>query len=823
MGLTPPLMQRGKYLFICLLFLVTGTDLNAQRAINQNFSWPESDRAEVQQDLFTRSVDHAILQIPIPGEQLEYKVKTNPYIKTISSANNPNFQTFSGRDSVNQPVFGYFNEEGVHLSIYKNGAIISISPLRNKSDAYIMTSTSDPESVGDFICGTEDLPEIGVRNGGNSKACQSQNYSSLTFNLFVACTGEWGSYYGSKSAAEQGIADHISALNALYLFELNISFNLITDNSYIYTNSSTDYFNPSNGSMAMQARSFFNTYIDDSQYDIGHVFHKLNSSGTSAAGSAYVGVTCNNSYKGGGYTSTSRPNRISFNIQIFGHEIGHQLGANHTFYGSRDNCSGSQRSNGDGFEPGSGSTLMSYEGQCGSHNLAGPQSSVLYFNTHSVSQILSRINSQSSCGFKSGSGSNISINIPRDFSIPKRTPFDLTATGGNGAYAYIWEQYDTDSRAADNTRSDPINGGNYISTPMYRSYDPSPQGNHRSFPSKDVQSSGTIKRGEVYATVARDITMRLMTRSGGVIRCDEMTVNVRNASPFVIEKPVKNEMVQLNENASGSSSMMTVEWETGDTENYGFPTIDIYYSTDGGEPYPYLLADNVPNDGEHQVRPPDVNTNTARLKIMLTDGTGQMAIYNENRGNFTVSFATLPIEIAEFSGTSSEDHHILSWTLNNTGEHIEAVNLEYSYDGIFYKTVSLADFEVLNSHSQWEDEYQSFFTDGPKTYYRLSIENVQGDKTLSAVLALKNQASDNELFKLFPNPTGTMEVQVRFGRYLNPDAKVVVWSVKGQKMYETKVALRSRSMSIPVSWPEGIYIVELQNGAERHHKKLMVK
>ncbi len=645
----------------------------------------------------------------------------------------------------------------------------------------------------------------------------------MTFELFVACTGEWGQKLGSKLAARQAIVNHVTELNALYTAELNIYFNLTTENQFLYTSPSLDPFNPGTGGLADQARNFFNDKVTTS-FDIGHVFHYLGTSGgLSASGVAYLNSSCLENFKGGGWTGTNSPGSVNFNMQVFGHEIAHQMGADHSFYGMKGNCTAGQRSEGSGFEPGAGSTIMSYQNQCGSDNLDGPQSSTLYFNTHSVSQILQRVNDQSSCGSRTGRGANLSIEIPGGFSIPKNTAFDLTATGGNSAYSYIWEQYDSDNTSPSETQANPINAGNYTKTPMYRSYDPSPDGNHRSFPSKEVQASGITNRGEVYANVARNITMRHMTRSGGNIRCDEMTVTVRNAPAFEIESPLKDDLIALSKSPTRASDKITVLWETGGTEINGFPNIDIWYSVDGGQSFPYLLAGDVPNNGEYRVRPPEIDTDKARLRIMLSDGTGRMAIYHENRGNFTVSFSITPIEIVEFNGTVKDDHHALSWVINNTGEYIRAVHLEYSYDGITFNSIALPDFESLNAETQWIDNYQSYFVDGLKTYYRLSIENGMSKKTYSSIVALRNEKTDDQFVNIHPNPVVYKEAQMELQNYLQPDARISVRSISGQQLWETRSMPKSKNISIPFSFPNGVYIVQVDNGNEIYHKKVVVQ
>lgn len=818
-GLSGPVRLLFVIVFFCTLSIA-----KAQTSGTTTFTWPKESRIQTQQELFTRSHTEVSLDIPLPGNPVQFSIQSKSFIKQADGTSDRSYQTFSGRNNQDHPVFGYFDGDQIYLSYFQNGEIITISPGK-EPDHYTIGSSKDLEAMGAIQCAVNNTPDVEVRRGGSSVPCQTQSYSSLTYNLFVVCTGEWGQELGSISAARQAIMNNVNALNALYTGEMNISFNLVMDDDFIYTDPDSDPFDPAGVNRAEQARQFFVDSVNVSAFDIGHVLHYMDvpSGYISGSGVAYLPASCSAFYKGGGWTGTSSPGNTGFNLKIFGHEIGHQLGAHHTFYGSEGNCTARQRSNGHGFEPGSGSSLMSYEGNCGSHNLDGPRSPFLYFNTHSVNQILNRINGQSGCGTKLGNSTILPVTLPADFSIPKNTPFDLIATSPNNALSYTWEQYDTDGEVADDVRCHPINAGQYTTTPLYRSYAPSAEGRHRSFPSKDVQMSGSIEKGEVYATKARDITMRLTTRSGGNIQCEEMTVTVRDDPAFKILSPVQDDMIALSKSATRAAQNLTVLWETGDTETNGFTHVDIYYSLDGGQTYPYLLAEEVPNDGEHEVRPPEIDTDMARLKIVLTDGAERMAIYNQNQGNFTVGFSVTPLEIEQFDGAVFGNHHRLSWKLNNTGIPIQTVNMEYSYDGIHFTPVKVDGYELLNSESQWKSAYESYFTEGIKTFYRLAVHNIQNKITYSRVVSLNNETESAEFLHVYPNPVSTADLHLTFQKHLRPDADLSVWSINGKPLQKIHIHGRSKSLKIPFTYPAGVYVLKVTNGQEVYRHKVIVQ
>src|SRR5690606_571764 len=216
------------------------------------------------------------------------------------------------------------------------------------------------------------------RRGGNSIACQNQNYQNWSFRLFVACTGEFGNHLGSKPNASLAIVRLVSHMNSFYTNEMGIHFTLVLDDRFIYTDSSEDPFSPESSSpnLAEQARRFFRDSVDAGLYDLGHVMHKLSTSSGNLLGSviAYLRSLCDGTYAAGASTATRHPVTLNCTLNILVHEIAHQLGADHSFYASLRNCSGGNRSAANRFEPGAGSTLMSYESNCGSHTLGGPPS-----------------------------------------------------------------------------------------------------------------------------------------------------------------------------------------------------------------------------------------------------------------------------------------------------------------------------------------------------------------------------------------------------------------------------------------------------------------
>jgi hypothetical protein len=204
-----------------------------------------------------------------------------------------------------------------------------------------------------------------------------------------------------------------------------------------------------------------------------------------------------------------------------------------------------------------------------------------------------------------------SVQAGASFTIPKQTPFQLTAIGNdpNGdPVSYCWEQRNLGPAQAAVGGQFPDNG----SSPIFRSWSPvsSPV---RVLPRLVNLLSNTVPKGEYLPTTNRTLNFRVTARDnraacGGMAMAD-MAVTVNAASgPFRVLSPNTNILL---------AGQQTVTWAVANTNVAPVNTasVNILLSTDGGNTFPTVLASATPNDGSEPIVLPNVNATLARVRV----------------------------------------------------------------------------------------------------------------------------------------------------------------------------------------------------------------
>lgn len=558
------------------------------------------------------------VDIPLPdGRNVVLDVYETSVMAPELAAKFPEIRTYIARGRDNRAIHGRldFTYRGFHGMLQTPGGQVFVDPRGRASNRYYVSYYREDfqplEPREPFTCPVgEDhrVGELPASRPGLSLAPQFGD-EVRTYELAVAATGEYTAQVGgTKSAAMSAIVSTINRVNQVVLRDLSVQFTLVSDNDdVIYTNASTDPYTNSNKNMMLtENQSNLDSVIGSGNYDIGHVF------GDGGGGVAYVAVFCYGFYKGQGVSGLGFAGGDPFDIDIVAHEMGHQLGAQHTFNAVEGFC-GDSRDGPSAVEPGSGSTILAYPGFCGADNVLQSSADPMY-STKSIDQIIAHTvnGSGDACADTSLSGNTPpTASAPSSSTIPAETPFELTGGAsdpdGGDILTYSWEQIDAGT-ASD---ADVVLNNNAI----FRAFEPGSDPT-RVFPRLQDLLDNTTILGEVLPDISRDLNFRLIVRdqNGGVDGADTLVTVHDTGQAFEI----------TSQNAAGNlpkNSLVDVTWDVAGTVSspINCANVDISLSTDGGSTFAHDLATGTPNDGMQSVTTPDVDASQGRIKVKCSD------------------------------------------------------------------------------------------------------------------------------------------------------------------------------------------------------------
>jgi len=621
----------------------------------------------------SNSTSNTIITLPNGDGKMEnFKVYENPVMDPALAAKYPEIKSYVAVGVENPSARAYFSSSPLgfkSMILYPDQSAVFIEPITDDLNTYTVYKKSDKkDSLDKFECDVIDDATIStVKPTINTSGLRGADDAKLrTFRLAMSCTGEYAAYYGgTKAAVLAGMNNTLTRINGIFERDFGVRLVLIANNdAIIYTNPTTDpysdYINKVNWKTESQAN--FTNNIGNANYDIGHLL----GAGTVNSGDAGTrGSVCSDTAKGRAYTCATATTYQGdqFDIDYVAHEMGHQLGAQHTFtYVSEGSVAQ--------LEPGSGSTIMTYAGVTVKDIVAHPDA---YFHAISIEQVTDIIKTKT-CPTITITGNAIPVvNAGADYTIPKGTPFMLTGSATdantNDALTYSWEQMDL------GTPTTTVPSATSTSGPLFRSYAPN-NSPTRYFPNINTILAGlTTTAGRYIASealpgVARTLNFRLTVRDnragGGANNTDDMIVTVDGvAGPFSVD--TQNTAVSY---AAGTSQ--TINWTVAGTNANGVncATVDILLSTNGGQTFPTVLLAGTPNDGSQNIVIPNMPGTTNRIMVK---GSNHI-FFDVNNANFTItgsgSTDTLAPTVVTLSasGTTTSSTN-LSWTAatDNTG------------------------------------------------------------------------------------------------------------------------------------------------------------
>ena len=571
--------------------------------------------------------------LPMPdGDYLEVLVEKSPVMAPDLAAKFPEITTYRVVAVDNPTVTGRLDltPAGFHGMLTTPDGTVYIDPEDISVDRYRSFWRHDAGQPDEpWECGVHASPDdhfadlllessaVGLPSGTQLR----------TYELAVAANGEYTTFHGGTvGGAQAAIVTTINRVNQVFNRDVAIHFVLVDNTSVIYTNPATDpYDNAATSAVLDQNKATLNSVIGSANYDIGHVFT------TAPGGIAQLGSTCGLD-KARGTSGSSNPSGDAFNVEIVAHELGHQFDATHTFNATTGSCAPPNRESTTAFEPASGSTIMAYLGICGAENLPGATGD--YFHTHSFQQIVGFSNGGlgDACDVATATGNTVPVpNAGADITIPQGTPFALSGSASDSdldALTFTWEQYDLGTEGPPN-----IDDG---SRPIFRSFPPTDE-TTRIFPQLSDLLAAQSSLGEALPTTNRTMDFRMTVRDnalggGGVDFDTAVVTSTTSAGPFAVSS-------QNSDTTWAAGSPQTVTWNVASTNGgaVNCPQVDIHFSANGGQTFPFLLANDVSNDGSQGVTAPSVATFAGRVRVQCSDG----RFFDINDGNILIPGAGL--------------------------------------------------------------------------------------------------------------------------------------------------------------------------------------
>ena len=839
----------------------------------------ELDKAVVKSTLEplqeANNASQVVIEIPnTKGELEKYEIHEFSNFDADLQAQFPSIRAYVGTSLSDKTATLYcsFSPKGIQTMVLRSDKPTEfIEKISGNQEIYTVFDSNDKSNGLALYCATMDKT-LNKPLGKLTTAATSNGESYKTLRLAVACTAEYTAYFGGTFQALEAINATLTRVNGIFNRDLSLHLNLISPTTaLLYTNPATDPFSPANsganGNWNLELQRDLTAKIGNANYDIGHLFGASGGGGNAGC----IGCVCqdpvslNDVAKGGGFSSPAdgKPEGDTFDIDFVAHEIGHQLGANHTF-------SHETEGTGVNVEPGGGSTIMSYAGVT-DYNIQSHSDD--YFAYVSIDQIRKNLASKSCPVSSIIPKAKHKANAGEDFVIPKSTPFVLkgSSSNPNGAgLSYCWEQNDT---ATTSFGANSIAFPTKKDGPLFRSFPPTNSPNRFMPELAKVVTNNLNSSWESVADVARTMHFTLTVRDNGGIGLaqtdtDAMTVTVdASKGPFEI----------TSQNTSNLSwkplSLETINWAVNTTDQLpGSANVNIKLSIDGGLTFPIFLKTNTPNDGSERIFVPNgILGKNCRILIEPTNN----IFYAINKEPFAIgytiesscatyafetpivipesdSYTTKTITVPANSSLVSDVNVDLNFTHRYLSDvQIELVNpqgktvklfengcgdtngsLVLKYDDLGGAIIcgkqtvqTVAPYEPLYQFNEWN----------PSGNWTLRVRDaIAGDAGIinSATISICSKSfspmalSPIDLTKVmvYPNPNQG-DFVVLFSSQFNAGVTIIVHDLLGKKIYENgfpSAPLFNEAIHLE-SVQAGMYLLTVIDGPTTTVKKIIIK
>jgi hypothetical protein len=676
------------------------------------------------------------------GEMEKFQVWENSNMTPDFQAMFPQIRAYVGKgiSSPGATINFSVSPQGIQTVLFKPDGETEFIEAYDKQATIYVVYNSKNRTKKIFNCNTPNEKLEADLLQTTALYSKSSAGSFKTMLLALSCTAEYANVFGSTTANPDptpviaAMNATMTRVNGVYEKDLSLHFNMINNTSIIYYDPATDPYsdaaNMANWNSELQAN--LTAVIAEANYNIGHLFGASGGGGNAGC----IGCVCSNGSKGSGITSpgSGLPQGDSFDIDYVAHEMGHQLGGNHTFTQASEGTIAQT-------EPGSGSTIMGYAGIT---NYDVQAHSDPIFSYKSIYQIQTNLNSKTCPVSTSLAGTNATptANAGADYTIPVGTAFMLSGTASDvdssDVLTYLWEQNDVGTAA--NASSQVVQ--TKTAGPNFRTFKPSTN-KFRYFPQMGKILSGTLlvtaasnSNWESISSVARTLNFTFTTRdnhAGSGQTATDATIIKVNATGGAFSVS--------SQNTTGISypglSPQTVTWVKGSTDLSPFnsPTVDILLSTNVSTTLETFnattptspnatvwttIAAGVPNNGSYSVTLPDVTATKTTCRFMVKAvgnvflavnsknftitpslannefGFTNFSIYpNPNKGNFNVKFDSTTSNDISIMVNDIRGRSIFEKQYSNTGLFDQNLQLSNLESGVYLVTVKDGDQKIV--------------------------------------------------------------------------------------------------------------------------------
>ncbi len=562
----------------------------------------------------------AVISIPMPdGTMQEFSYVAYDAIEPSALRRMPRLQAYKGVSTTTGDEIRFdYGYMGFNAYIMSADGDVYVERYYDQNDDYYVSYYGselwgDQDPADALKCELDDATAAAYMEEHDHDHHHQQllpSYPLRIYRLGVSTTGEWSVFKGGGTleGTISAIMTVVNQLNGVMERDMTLRLVLVDglDDAIFLDGNDDPYANGDPGDLLSKGTATLNQAVGPTAYDIGHVF------GTNAGGLASLGSVCGNN-RGAASSSTFGAYRGVGFFHIVAHEMGHQLTATHTF----NWCEGENETGSTAYEPGSGSTIMSYAGASNCENRYIQDMSDAYFHTNSIQRaiVFMREGNGNNCGTNQSHDNTAPVaiaNYADGFHIPISTPFKLTADHSDeedDPVTYTWEQYDLG----------PLSqlGAPIGNAPLFRSLPPTDDPT-RYFPALNTVLTGVRDVNETLPTSTRDITMRLTVRDNNadvpLVDFTEVAFNATaSAGPFEVTAPRASEDLT-------AGGFYLVEWDVANTDNsiVNCQTVNILWASDARN-FSETLKTDVLNTGAAYVKIPEGANTSARIMVEAAD------------------------------------------------------------------------------------------------------------------------------------------------------------------------------------------------------------